>query len=216
MASEYESKVEEFNKTGKDQELTAKQSIKNSFSNVWQDGKNAVDYWFGEGIGLDLATDVVYRSVFGDERVDAFIEKHRGKGLEPDDTFLGIPIGDVTEGLLTTEERIGKIKSFEAKQQDRKPTLEVLKSFGEGKILDGAASVLSAIVNVGGSVIYNTGTAGTGYFMDFAAQNYIDYNNEIAESKGKTLEELIRDEEDDGGQAVKLASLQAGAEYFGF
>ena len=158
----------------------------------------------------------MYRSIFGDERVDAFIERHRGKGLEPDDTFLGLPIGDITEGLLTKEQRVQKIKDFEAKQQARKQTLGIIESFGEGTITEKAASILSAITNVGGSVIYNAGTAGTGYFMDFTAQNYIDYNSERAKAQGKTLEELIQAGEDDGSQAIKLASLQAGAEYFGY
>jgi len=216
LSSEYDKRVNEFNNQGEQQKVSAKQSIKNSFSNLIQDGKNVVDYYFGEGIGLDLATDQVYRSIFGDERVDAFIQRHRNKGLEPDDTFLGLKVGDITEGLLTKEQRIQKIKDFNKKQQDRKPTLGVIESFAEGNLGDQAASVLSAIVNVGGSVIYNSGTVGTGYFMDFAAQNYIDYNTEIAEAKGKTLEQLILDGEDDGGQAIRLASLQAGAEYFGY
>ena len=216
LSAEYDKRVDEFNKQGEQQKLTAKQSIKNSFSNLIQDGRNVVDYYFGEGIGLDLATDQVYRSIFGDERVDAFIQRHRNKGLEPDDTFLGLKVGDITEGLLTKEQRIQKIEAFKDKQQDRKPTLGVIESFAEGNIGDQAASVLSAIVNVGGSVIYNSGTVGTGYFMDFAAQNYIDYNTEIAKTKGKTLEQLILDGEDDGDQAIRLASLQAGAEYLGY
>ncbi|MAL34434.1 MAG: hypothetical protein CMG84_13650, partial [Marinobacter sp.] len=204
LSAEYDKRVDEFNKQGEQQKLTAKQSIKNSFSNLIQDGRNVVDYYFGEGIGLDLATDQVYRSIFGDERIDAYIERNKDK------------YPSFVEGLLTDEQRIQKIEAFKQKQQDRKPTLGVIESFAEGNLGDQAASVLSAIVNVGGSVIYNSGTVGTGYFMDFAAQNYIDYNTEIAETKGKTLEQLILDGEDDGDQAIRLASLQAGAEYLGY
>ena len=203
LSTEYDKRVNEFNQQSEQQKVTAKQSIKNSFSNLIQDGKNVVDYYFGEGVGLDLATDQIYRSIFGDERIDAYIQRNKDK------PFL-------VEGLLTDEQRIQKIEAFKNKQQDRKPTLGVIESFAEGNLGDQAASVLSAIVNVGGSVVYNTGTAGTGYFMDFAAQNYIDYNTEVAEAKGKTLEQLILDGEDNGNQAIRLASLQAGAEYFGY
>ena len=219
LSQNYNAKVEEFNSSGNAQKLTAKQSIKNSFSNVIQDGKNVFDYYLGDGPGLDLATDQVYRTIFGDERIDAFLQRNKDNNFSIDFTAKlqgRDKTNFFTEGLLTDEQRVQKIKDFQEKQQDRKPTLEIIESFAEGNLGEKAASVLSAVVNIGGSVVYNKGTLGTGYFMDFASQNYIDYNSEIAASKGKTLEQLILDGEDDGGQAVRLASLQAGAELFGY
>jgi len=97
LSSEYDKKINEFNKQGDQQKVSAKQSIKNSFSNLIQDGRNVVDYYFGEGIGLDLATDQVYRSIFGDERIDAYIARNKEK------------YPSFVEGLLTDEERIQKI-----------------------------------------------------------------------------------------------------------
>ena len=71
------------------------------------------------------------------------------------------------------------IKNFEKEQQQQKRTM----TFKEADSVGDYLSVIGgAIANVGGSVAYNLGTLGTGFFMDFAADNFITANKEKAKA----------------------------------
>ena len=105
------------------------------------------------------------------------------------------------------------IGNFEQEKEEQKAT----KTFAEAdSIADYLSVASSAVINVGGSVVKNIGTLGTGYFMEFAADNFITANEVKAESQGKTLEELLKAGEADILAPVKIAGLQAGLEYIGF
>jgi len=76
------------------------------------------------------------------------------------------------------------------------------------------SGVASAIPMVGGSVVYNMGTAFTGFFADFASENIVEANKIKAESQGKTLNEFIREgNELDVVRPLQIAALQQGLEY---
>ena len=94
-----------------------------------------------------------------------------------------------------------------------KPTMTFKQA---DSLLDYMSVVAGAIVNAGGSVAYNMGTGGTGFFFDFAAENFIEANKIKAESKGISLEELLQNNDADVATPIKIAAFQAGLEYFGF
>ena len=105
------------------------------------------------------------------------------------------------------------IQAFQTEKKEQKRTM----TFAEADSIGDYLGVISgAIANVGGSVAYNLGTVGTGFFMEFAADNVITANEAKAESKGLSLDELAKSGQLDTDAAFKIAAVQAGLEYVGF
>lgn len=182
-------------------EVSGFESIKNSLYNIGTDFGRIADFWTGDSAALDIASAAIANSVFGEENVEEFIKENK------DNEFL-------TEGL-GTEEILEKIPEREKEKQLRKPTLEIIESFKEGEFLKGGAAIASAFLNTVGSAAYGVATAGAGYFMDYAADNYIEYNKGLAKRKGKSLEQLIQDDEADTAKPMGIAYFQAFAENTG-
>ena len=182
-------------------EVSGFESIKNSLYNIGTDFGRVADFWTGDSAALDIASAAIANSVFGEENVEEFIKENK------DNEFL-------TEGL-GTEEILEKIPEREKEKQLRKPTLEIIESFKEGEFLKGGAAIASAFLNTVGSAAYGVLTAGAGYFMDYAADNYIEYNKGLAKRKGKSLEQLIQDDEADTAKPMGIAYFQAFAENTG-
>ena len=182
-------------------EVSGFESIKNSLYNIGTDFGRVADFWTGDSAALDIASAAIANSVFGEENVEEFIKENK------DNKFI-------TEGL-GTEEILEKIPEREKEKQLRKPTLEIIESFKEGEFLKGGAAIASAFLNTVGSAAYGVLTAGAGYFMDYAADNYIEYNKGLAKRKGKSLEQLIQDDEADTAKPMGIAYFQAFAENTG-
>jgi hypothetical protein len=182
-------------------EVSGFESIKNSLYNIGTDFGRIADFWTGDSAALDIASAAIANSVFGEENVEEFIKENK------DNEFL-------TEGL-GTQEILEKIPEREKEKQLRKPTLEIIESFKEGEFLKGGAAIASAFLNTVGSAAYGVATAGAGYFMDYAADNYIEYNKGLAKRKGKSLEQLIQDDEADTAKPMGIAYFQAFAENTG-
>ena len=86
-------------------------------------------------------------------------------------------------------------------------------SFEEAETFSDYLSVAAgSVVNAGGSVAYNLGTLGTGFFMDFASENFLEANKIKAKSKKKSLEQLLKDDEADVKAPVKIAAFQTAME----
>ena len=66
-----------------------------------------------------------------------------------------------------------------------------------------------------GSVGYGVFTAGAGFTMDYVAENYIEFNEGLAERKNKSIEQLILDGEDNVRVPVGIAAVQSLAENIG-
>ena len=154
---------------------------KNSLYNIGTDFGRIIDFWTGDSAALDIASAAMANSIFGEENVEEFIKENKSS------EFL-------IEGL-GTQEILEKIPEREKEKQLRKPTLEIIESFKEGEFLEGGAAIASAFLNTIGSAAYGVATAGAGFFMDYAADNYIEYNKGLAKRKGKSLEQLIQDDE---------------------
>ena len=189
---------------GKTKDLSNWQNFKNSIYNAFEMTKDVGEFYFsdkGANSGLDIASTIIYESVFGRERMKDWQQTPFGKWF-----FTGYESSD-SEGFQNV------IKNFEEEQKDRKET----KTFSEAETpADYLSVVASTITNVGGSVAYNLGTFGSGFFMEFAADNFITANEEKAKAEDTTLENLLKSGNADTSAPLKIAGLQAGLEYVGF
>ena len=214
------------------------QSFKNQLSNAFEFVGNIPEFWgitpktreelleseeLGGGSGLSIANTLIWEGIFGRETIKEWRESAEdsklGKVL---DSKLAKTLGKSpgVVGLFTkgfspsdTENFIKTVENFEKEKQKMKPTMTFKQA---NSLLDYMSVVAGAIVNAGGSVAYNMGTGGTGFFFDFAAENFIEANKIKAESKGISLEELLQNNDADVATPIKIAAFQAGLEYFGF
>ena len=195
-------------------EIDPWQSFKNNLSNSLEMVGDVKEFWFLEGFGnksyqevaeegnlgarsgLSIASTLIWESIFGREKLKKYVEKNPN--------FLQAGTSD-SEIFQKT------IENFEKEREDRKQTM----TFKEADSLADYMSVAAgAVVNAGGSVVYNLGTLGTGFFMDFASDNFIEANKIKAKSKGKTLDQLLKDDEADVAAPIKIAAFQTGLELF--
>ncbi len=180
------------------------QSIKNSFSNMGEQVGDVYEYWFedeGANAALDIATNSVYSAISGQDTIDDFV-KEQGK-----DSW-------VAEGL-GSEATLEAIKKYEIEQSKTKKTKGIIESFKDGNIGGVLAGTVNALTSMVGSVAYGAGTLGTGFFMDYVAENYIEYNKLKAENLGVTLPELITSGEADNAIPVGMGALSTGLELIG-
>lgn len=176
------------------------QSIKNAFANVGRDVERIGEFYTGESSTMDLASAAIFEKAFGRETTKNLINKY-GK-----DSWLtqGIGMDEILENIPDVEKEMAK-----------KPTIGIVEAFTEGDISDKASSILSTVINAVGSVGYGAGTLGTGFFFDYAAENYIDYNEQKAKRVGKSLEQLIQDGEAETTAPVAIGFGQQALENFG-
>ena len=180
------------------------QSIKNSFSNMGEQVGDVYEYWFedeGANAALDIATNSVYSAISGQDTIDDFV-KEQGK-----DSWMAEGLG--------SEATLEAIKKYEIEQSKTKKTKGVIESFKDGNIGGVLAGTINALTSMVGSVAYGAGTLGTGFFMDYVAENYIEYNKLKAENLGVTLPELITSGEADNAIPVGMGALSTGLELIG-
>ena len=180
------------------------QSIKNSFSNMGEQVGDVYEYWFedeGANAALDIATNSVYSAISGQDTIDDFV-KEQGK-----DSWMAEGLG--------SEATLEAIKKYEIEQSKTKKTKGIIESFKDGNIGGVLAGTVNALTSMVGSVAYGAGTLGTGFFMDYVAENYIEYNKLKAENLGVTLPELITSGEADNAIPVGMGALSTGLELIG-
>ena len=187
--------------------LDPKQSLLNAVDNTKLEAGKVIEFYSGESEALDIASSSLANAIFGQENVDEYVKKYQGVK----DGMTGVSL---TRGL-GTKELLESIPKFKKQQERRKATLPIIESFKQGELLKGGAAILGTGLNVLGSVAYGMGTLTTGYFFDFAAENYVNYNQSLAERKNKTLEQLILDGEDNVRAPIGIAATQALAENIG-
>ena len=190
-----------------EKELSGYESIKNALFNLGEDVENIGEFYTGDSAAMDIASATIANYMFGEQNVQEYIKENEGKD------FLGIV--DATSGLSSQEEIIGKIAEREKQKAEKKPTLEIIESFKEGEILKGGAAIASSFINAAGSALYGMFTAGTGFVFDYAADNYVNYNKGLAKRKGKSLNQLIKDDEAEVAIPVGIGFLQGWAERTG-
>ncbi len=187
-------------------------SFKNAYNNAYLEGiTKTAEFYSGDSEAVDIASSAIYNAMFGQENVDKFVEKYKGVRVPLGTTASNISL---TEGL-GTDELLESIPNFLKQKERNKATLPIIESFKQGEYLKGGAAILGSGLNVLGSVAYGMATLGSGYFFDFAAENFINYNQGLADRKGKTLEKLILDGEANTSVPVGIATTQALAENLG-
>ena len=196
------------------QEISPWQNLKNNLSNSLEMSGDFLEFWgvsqdedtveealengtLGSYSGLNIASTLIWEGTFGREKMKEWKKESPEffENFDPSDseTFLKV------------------IQSFE----DDKSKLKQTMTFKQAESITDYLSVATgAVLNVGGSVVYNLGTGGVGFFMDFAAENFIEANKIKAESKGKSIDELLAANEADVSTPIKIAAVQAGLELF--
>ena len=180
---------------------TVAKSLSNAWENLKLDKKRIGEFWSGDSEALDIATAAIYNGVFGQEVIDEFVNKNKDKEW-------------LTKGL-GTKELLESIPEFEEQQTRKLQTLPIIESFRQGEIIKGGAAVLSGIISGIGSIGYGAFTGGAGFTMDYIAENYIEFNEGLAERKNKSVEQLILDGEDNVRVPVGIAAVQSLAENIG-
>ena len=189
--------------------LSAWQSIKNSFSNLGEQVGDVFEFWFDtneeEGGGarsaLDIATNSVYAGIFGQDKVDQFVKE------QGEDSWMS--------GGMGTKSTLESIDKFKKEQLETKETLGIIESAKNGDIGGAFAGGVNAITSMLGSIIYGAGTLGTGFFMDYAAENFVEYNKLKAENLGVSFDELLKSGEADNAIPVGMGVISTALEFIG-
>jgi hypothetical protein len=179
-------------------EISTWQGIKNSFSNMFEQFSDVVEFYRDDGgkdSALDIATNSVYSTIFGQEN------------LENKEQLLGGDVG--------AENTIEALELYEQDQMEVKTTKQILRSAKKGDIGGVINGTINAFTNMIGSVAYGTLTGGLGYFADFNARNYVEYNKQKAENLGVSLDELIKSGQADNAIPSALAGASMVAEMLG-
>ena len=162
--------------TGKFKELSSTDKMLNSVGNMADQFQQFVP-------NLVISSNKIFRGIFGDEAIDSFVAN------ESIPEFFKEGLSD--EDL---DEAIQQVKLQEAEMQS---TGEITKGFAEGDVGEIAAGIVNGITSIGSSLAVNTLTAGGGLIPDMIGRAYIDYNEALAEEKGKTISDLVKDDEDE-------------------
>jgi len=216
ISSEQRKKQREKQELDNTEEMSNWESFKNSLYNAFE-MIDDVDEFYGVGTGdksvaevaeegnlgaysgMSIARTIIYENIFGRENVKE----------------MAIKYPSLFKTFLSSDSETFKkvLENFEIEKQQQKKT----KTFAEAdSFTDYLTVVGGSVVNVLGSVGYNLGTLGTGFFVEFAADNFITANEAKAKSKGKSIDQLLKDGEADVDAPVRIAALQAGLEYVGF
>ena len=180
------------------QEIEPWQNFKNNIYNAFEMSADLGEFYTsdeGAGSSLDIATSLLYEGAFGKEKIKEWKQTDFGNWF-----FSGF--GD-RGGYVASDsnEFLKSIKSFEEEKKSQKRTMTFKEADNIGDYL---SVVGGSIANVGGSVVYNLGTAGTGFFMDFASDNFITANEEKAKANNTTLDNLLKSGDHDVDGPIKI------------
>ena len=179
-------------------EISSWQSIKNSFSNLGENFSDIQEFWSDDGgkdAAKDIATNAIHSMIYGQENV------------ENKEAWLGGDVG--------AENTIEALKRYEADQQEMKQTKGIISSWKKGDIGGVGAGLVGTITNVIGSSFYGLGTLFGGYFADFTARNYAEYNKQKADNLGVSLNDLVIDGKADNLTPVMLGIASMASESIG-
>tara|TARA_R100000900_G_scaffold82130_1_gene64419 strand:+ start:17973 stop:25346 length:7374 start_codon:yes stop_codon:yes gene_type:complete len=174
------------------------QSIKNSFSNLYEQITDIGEFYGDEGgkdAAKDIATNAVFSALYGQ------------KNLENKDVWFGGDVG--------AENTLDALARYEKDQMEMKQTKGIIESAKDGDIGGVLAGSINAVTNMIGSVAYGGATFGMGYMADFTARNYMEYNKQKAENLGISLDELIKSGEADNITPVALGAASMASESLG-
>ena len=161
--------------TGNPKELSSGEKMLNSFGNMVDQIQQFIP-------NLVISSNKFYRTIFGDETVDAFVANK------------SIP-KFFKEGL-SEEDLDEAIQQQQLQEAEMKETGQIVEGFKEGDIGEIAAGIVNGVTSIGSSLAINYVTGGGGLIPDMIGRSYINYNDALAKEKDKTLSDLIKDKED--------------------
>ena len=194
------------NSTGSESEepLSAWQSIKNSFSNMFEQVGDVKEFWFdddGANSSLDIATNAIYSAIAGQDSANEVAKKYG------DNSFMGEGLG--------SEATLEAIKKYEIEKSESKDTKGIIESFKDGSVGGVLAGTVNALTSMVGSAVYGAGTLGTGFFADYVAENYVEFNKLKAENLGVSFNELVKSGKADNAIPVAMGAVSTGLEMLG-
>jgi len=142
-----------------------------------------------------VASNKIFRGIFGDEAIDAFVANEK--------------IPEFFKEGLSKEDLDFAIQQQKLQEAEMGKTGSIVKGFKEGDIGEIAAGVVNGITSIGSSLAINLLTQGGGLATDLIGRSYIDYNDTLAAQKGKTLSDLIRDNEDKVALPATIGAMSA-------
>jgi hypothetical protein len=166
---------------------SGKESIKNAWENAKLEAKQGVEFSLGGFFGL---------------------EDSDAANIAQDALFGAI--SDTSDE--TRLKRIAKYKEEQAKVKEILPIIATFKR-NPSKV---PAAIFSNVISVGGSVLYGIETLGIGYFTDFLAENYINFNEEKAKELNTDLGTLIKTGQDEITTPLLISTGQTALESIGF
>ena len=150
---------------------------------------------------LRLTSSRLARLIFGDERIDRFVEEHG------ENTFW-------TEGL-SDQNTIDDARVINLLNSSNRDTEGILENILEGDLGGTLAAIASAPSHAASSFINMIQTAGGSIFSDIFSEMYFAVNEARAEMAGVTVEDLIRSGNDDVGISTLFAVPAAALEFVG-
>ena len=167
--------------------LTNRESITNALNNAKLDIKQGVEFSLGGFMGIDDNDALMLAD-------DALFNAISGK---------------------SDETRLKNIAKYKEEQSKVKQILPIIATFKRdpSKV---PAAIFSNIISVGGSVAYGIETLGIGYFTDFLAENYINFNEEKAKELKTDLGTLIKTGQDEVTTPILISTAQTALESIGF
>jgi len=196
-------------------EVSGYQNFKNNLSNAFETVQDIGEFWgltqdessieeaadagtLGTRSALSIASTIIWEGVFGKEKMKEWKKKSP--------KFFASHIPSDSETFKKV------VENFAKEKEDVKETMRFSDADSFGDYLNVASN---ALINAGGSVAYNLGTLGTGFFMDYASDNFIEANKIKAEGKDLTLDQLVKSGDVDVAAPLKIAAFQTGLELFG-
>jgi hypothetical protein len=183
-------------------ELTTAQSIKNSFSNMFEQLGDVVEFWGadeGQGSALDIATNTVAASIFGQKKIDDYAAR----------------TSDYVSGGLGTEVTVEAMKEYEKELAQTKRTKGIIESAKEGDAGGMFAGAVNAVTNALGSIGYTFGTLFTGNVVNYIANNYVEYNKLKAKNLNLEVKDLIKQGKADTAAPISMGILSGVLENIG-
>ena len=88
-------------------------------------------------------------------------------------------------------------KELEKIDQEMKPVNSVLDAESYNSVAKAASTVVGGVAQILPTALAGAATGGLGFYTEMVGYGLQDYNSEIAKKKGKTLEQLYLDDEDE-------------------
>ena len=166
--------------------LSSGEKAINSINNIVADTKSGF-------AALGIGVNEVVQKIAGDDTVEGWAE---------DSEFWAAFTDEGTEDLIRERE----IANSERDEHTGSFT---------GEDSDIPAALVNAVTSIGSSAIINTLTLGGGLPFQFFGDFYTDYNEAVAETKGKSLRDLREDGDDSFWAPAAFGALAGLSERFG-